>query len=184
MTAVETAATGTEPPNNRYAPLLIVLTMVMIAVLTVFFIVFQYATVSGPSMRPSLVSDDRLLLTRGYPVAHRGDIVVFNWTFPSGPEEVVKRVVGLPGDVVVMQGDVAWVNGVREPSDHQLITAAADVPFGPAKVPDGTLFVLGDNRPVSLDSRFIGFVPLNMVKGRAVAVFSPVDRMRLVPGGK
>lgn len=171
-------------PDDRLAPLLIPLTGVMVVLLVVFFVLFHYTTVAGPSMRPTLLAEDRLLLTKAYATPHRGDIVVFDWKRPDGQtEEVVKRVVGVPGDTIVMRGDVCYVNGAREPADRTLVIAAHDVPFGPVTVPAGKVFVLGDNRPVSLDSRFIGFIPLRRVLGRAVAIFSPVTRLRLIPGG-
>jgi signal peptidase I len=176
---------GEDPrvPNDRTAWLLAPLTVVMVALLTVFFVLFHYTTVDGDSMRPTLLSEDRLLLTKEYSTPRRGDIVVFDFEERGKTIEVVKRVVGVPGDTVQTRGDRAWVNGRPEAVAHGAILAARDVPFGPAVVPKGTVFVLGDNRPISLDSRFIGFIPLKTVKGRAVAIFSPVTRLQLVRGG-
>jgi signal peptidase I len=170
-------------PDRRMALALIPLAAVLVALLLVFFVFFDYATVSGPSMRPTLLSEDRLLITKSYKVAHRGDIIVFNLAEGGTTGEIVKRVIGLPGDVVQVTDDAAYVNGTLETKAGPLLAFPGDAPFGPETVPAGKLFVLGDNRPVSLDSRFIGYIPLTSVKGRAVAVFAPVTRLRFIPGG-
>jgi signal peptidase I len=96
------------------------------------------------------------------------------------PDDIIKRVVALPGDKVEIRADVAYVNGVREPDYGQIVVRDASVNASEQVVPKGTLYVLGDNRPVSEDSRFIGPIQLSGVLGRAVAVFSPVTRVRIV----
>lgn len=164
--------------ERRYAIALVPLTAAVVTLLLVFFVFFRYTAVSGDSMKPALLTQDRLLLTKGYDAPHRGDIVVFLLKENGAEVEVVKRVVGLPGDTVETRGDLAWVNGKPEPAGYRVIVGDGDRLVGPLTVPKGDIFVLGDNRHVSLDSRYVGPIPLSSVIGRAVAVFAPVTRLR------
>jgi len=167
--------------GNRIAVLLLVpLLIVFVAVIATFYVFFTAIQVDGTSMLPTLRDQDRVLLTRGYPVPARGDVVSLRTTINGMPDDIIKRVIALPGDSVEIRSDIAYVNGVREPDHGQRIIAdiAVDVPA--RLVPEGTLYVMGDNRAVSEDSRFIGPIEQSGVMGRAVAVFSPVTRIRIV----
>jgi len=97
-------------------------------------------------------------------------------------QDYIKRVVGLPGDVVeVSDGDI-YVNG--EPLDERFETRPPDYDrYGPVTVPSGEVFVLGDNRSNSQDSHVIGTVPMRNIEGRAEAVFWPLKRIGLIPRG-
>lgn len=177
------------PAGSRRGPdksvlLLVPLTVLLVAVLLVFYVFFQASIVEGDSMKPTLHTADRLLVTHGYDGPHRGDIIVFNLMEQGKQVEVVKRVVGLPGDLIETRGDYAWVDGKPEPIGFGIVAGPSERRIGPALVPTGTVFVLGDNRAISLDSRFIGPVPLTSVVGRAVAIFSPVTRMRMLDPGE
>jgi signal peptidase I len=172
------------PTDERLAGFLLVpLAIILTALILVFFVFFQTSQVQGDSMRPTLLTEDRLFLTKGYGSPRRGDIVVFNLNEGGTQVEVIKRVVGLPGDVVYTKGDLAWVDGKAEPKTYSLVTGKSGRVVGPLKVPQGRLFVLGDNRAISLDSRFIGPIPLTSVIGRAVAIFAPVTRVRILNAG-
>lgn len=154
-------------------PLLVVLALTIL----VFYILFTTAVVDGPSMRPSLESGDRLLVTRSYDDPARGDVILFTGTDSFGrSEKLIKRVVGLPGDMIQVVEGVAVVNGVAEPDTTRLILSGTESGMGPVQVPQGMLFVMGDNRPVSLDSRYIGPVPLSQVHGQVVWRFLPLMR--------
>lgn len=168
------------PEDRRAALLLPPLLVAAIAIVAVFFVFYQAEVVVGPSMLPALRPGDRLLLTRGYGPPRFGDIVVFRTTTDGQPTDVVKRVIGLPGDEVLVVDDIAWVNGRREPTAYETLAGDGPERVGPVTVPAGELFVLGDNRGQSLDSRYTGTVPLEAVKGRAVAVFSPITRVRRI----
>lgn len=167
--------------GNRLALVLLVpLLTLFIVIIAVFYVFFSAIQVDGPSMLPTLRNQDRLLLTHGYPVPARGDIISLRTTINGLPDDIIKRVIALPGDSVEIRADVAYVNGVREPDYGQLIVAGAAVNVPVHVVPAGTLYVMGDNRPVSEDSRYIGPIEQSGVMGRAVAVFSPVNRIRMV----
>lgn len=128
--------------------------------------------VDGDSMVPTLISGEYVVVNRlsyrlGNP--HRGDIIVFH--FPRNPaEEYIKRIIGLPGDVIeVMDGSV-YING--QPLDERYLDVKVNY-TGKWEVPQGQLFVLGDNRNNSSDSHDWGTVPMDYVVGKAVMVYWP-----------
>jgi signal peptidase I len=120
---------------------------------------------------------------------HRGDIIVFR--YPLDPDtDFVKRVIGLPGDIVTIHDKVVSINGkpLVEPYvvhvDPQIYPDQPALPepyrsrdqFGPVTVPPGQYFAMGDNRDLSSDSRYWGTVPRSLIKGRAFMVYWSFDR--------
>jgi signal peptidase I len=111
---------------------------------------------------------------------HRGDVVVFVFP-PDRTKDFIKRVIGVAGDTVAVKNGVVWLNGSPMPDPHGHFEVApqdrsAVSPrdnFGPVTVPPGKLFMMGDNRDRSYDSRFWGFVDLNDVEGRAMIIYLP-----------
>ena len=173
--------TPAQARSHRLSLRLIVPLLVILAIIVVpLYVLYDVAKVDGPSMLPTLSNAEYLLITRGWPSPRRGDIVVLHWKHDDTTEEIVKRVVGLPGDTVTVEGDRVLVNGAPERSPHQIVAGPVRVRFT-ATVPANTVFVGGDNRAVSLDSRFIGPLPMSGIHGRVVAVWAPVNRMRVVP---
>jgi signal peptidase I len=150
-----------------------------IAVLAVLALAFFMRTpqVSGLSMAPHIASGEIVLInTMAYKMREpaRGDIIAFHHDGPTS-ETFIKRVIGLPGDRIEIRRGTVLVNGtalnepyVQFPDGH---TYAAVV------VPQGSLYVLGDNRADSEDSRAFGFVPQNQVMGRAVAGIWPATHL-------
>jgi signal peptidase I len=153
----------------------------LLCVLALAFL-FQPFKVEGTSMQPRLSEDERILVNkmayRIWPVA-RGDVVVF-W-FPGDPgRSFIKRVIGLPGDVVKIRQGQVLVNGeyLDEPYVPDAFREAQD--YGPVRVEDGYYFVLGDHRSVSNDSRSWGMVPEDLIYGKAVLRYWPVDRLGVI----
>jgi signal peptidase I len=108
----------------------------------------------------------------------RGDVLVF--IYPLDPsKDFIKRVVAVEGDTVKMVNKKLYINGVDVPDSYAVYAEESVLSgevqkrdnFGPVTVPKGALFVLGDNRDRSLDSRFWGFVPLEDVRGKAFIVY-------------
>ena len=128
--------------------------------------------VDGYSMRPTLEDGEYILVNRlAYTktIPKRGDIIVFR--YPLHPEEdYIKRVIGIPGDEVLIENGRVLVNGeaLTEP-----YIAASPRYSGYWKVPQDSLFVLGDNRNDSSDSHSWGFVPIEDVIGKAIVVYWP-----------
>ncbi len=109
---------------------------------------------------------------------HRGDVVVF--VFPPDPSrDFIKRVIGVAGDTVAIKQGLLFLNGKQFPDPHAHFTLSASERsgvsprdnFGPVTVPKGQLFMMGDNRDRSYDSRFWGFVDTNYVEGRAILIY-------------
>jgi signal peptidase I len=178
-------APGTQEPRlsgERIAKIIVIpLLLLLMAILLIFFVLFAPVTIDGPSMLPTLRSADRVLITRGDKSVNRGDVIVLVVQEAAGKTELVKRVVGLPGDSVEIRNDVAFVNGVQEPSLGQVVGAPQySTTESAITVPAGRLYVMGDNRPLSEDSRYIGTVPMSGVMGRVVAVFAPLQRFQVV----
>jgi len=156
------------------------LATLLIAVVLVFFVFFDTSTISGTSMLPTLYDHDYVLTTKGLPDPKRGDIVILNVNSSGTMEEWVKRIVGLPGDTVDVRGDIITVNGAPEQFPHPIQTQGASGPIEHVVVPAGRIFVAGDNRTVSEDSRFVGTFSLKAVKGRVMFVYAPITRIRAI----
>jgi signal peptidase I len=117
----------------------------------------------------SYILADRLAYHRNDP--QRGDIIVFS--FPLNPDqELVKRVVGLPGETISVQDGIVSVNG--SPLEETYITSAP-LYNGRWEVPEGQYFVLGDNRNDSMDSHQWGFLPRENIIAKAVWIYFPVE---------
>ena len=140
-------------------------------VLVVRGAVLEPLSVSSPSMEPTLPVGSTVLvdrLTGRWRAVEVGDLVVF--TSPVDGEDAVKRVVAVSGQTVSLDDAVLHVDGVAVDEPQVDLSRIDGTWFGPVDVPDGTVFVLGDSRDVSIDSRTYGAVPLHAVTGRVVAV--------------
>ena len=135
--------------------------------------------VDGFSMRPTLDNGEYVLvykLAYRFSDPQRGDIVVFR--FPVDPsQDLIKRIIGLPGDVIKITNGVVSVNDrvITEP-----YIAAAPEYDGMWLVPPGQLFVLGDNRNDSSDSHAWGMLPINNVIGKALMIYWPPPEWNLI----
>jgi signal peptidase I len=168
--------------------------MVYLLILTFFviqpFVIAGYETPTG-SMEPTIMSNTRYLalpsiyggfvrFTKiklpGYRTIHRGDIVIFR--APTNEKEnYVKRVIGLPGEWVEVKGKTVLINGKALDEPYALYEPGSQprVHFGPEKVPQNRLFVMGDNRDNSFDSRSWGFLPVENVFGTPLVTFWSYD---------
>jgi signal peptidase I len=152
--------------------------------LALFIILFvaQSFLVQGDSMEPSLHDGERLLVdkvTYRFRSPERGEIIVFS--YPKDPRrKFIKRVIGIPGDVIEIRNRTLYING--SPIEEAYIRGPMYQPFGPITVPEGTVWVLGDNRNNSEDSRFpdVGPVPLKNIVGRALFVYWPPQEIGMI----
>lgn len=164
---------------------------IFIAVLVAVIIragVAEARVVPTPSMVPTVQPGDRLLVEKiayRFTGPSRGDIIVFEPPFglPASflqkmtgmEDDYLKRVIGLPGDTLEVKNGQVLVNG--QPLVEPYIQEAPQYVMQPVKVPEGKLFVLGDNRNNSNDSHAWGFLDVSAVHGRAVARFWPLNRV-------
>ncbi|MFQ3646218.1 MAG: signal peptidase I [Anaerolineae bacterium] len=164
----------------------LVRTVVFVFVVTVLFdMVIPRSLVEGRSMQPTFETNDRLIVSRlhymlGRP--QRGDIVVFNSINPREPTTMlIKRVIGLPGETVSFVDNQVYINGVRlsEPYVANVCTRCVQEPvtLGPDEY-----YVLGDNRPNSVDSRSFGVITIRDIVGEAVFRYWPPAKFGLIMG--
>lgn len=172
----------------------------LIAAAVVFlmrWLLFSPFIVDGESMQPNFQHGERMIVNKLiYDIREprRGEVIVF--LAPEG-KDYIKRVIGRPGDRVRVEGDRVYVNdeAIEEPYLQEMLDRAAQSGqpynngfyrfFDEVTVPEDALFVLGDNRPRSKDSRSpdVGFVPYDKIVGRADVVYWPLTHIRLVKHG-
>jgi signal peptidase I len=184
---------GDSPKRSRFRENVeAILIAVIIALFIRTFVVQAFKIPSG-SMKPTLQVGDHILVNKfiyGVKIPYlssvvlpvkdpqRGDIVVFK--FPVDPrKDFIKRVIALPGDVVEIRDKTIFINARRVNHDFGVFsdprTIAGNLKprdnLGPITVPKDALFVMGDNRDESFDSRFWGFVPIRDVSGKAFIIY-------------
>ena len=166
-----------EPPptrSNEGRVLIASMWKAGLGLLLVYLCLFNFSVVRGSSMAPSIHDGDRILID---PISYyfhdvdRGDIVVLK--YPLDPSvDYIKRVIGLPGDEVVLARGRVWVNGVQ--IDEPYVNRPDYLARLTTRVKPAHFFVLGDNRRRSCDSREFGQVPQDYVRGRVqVRVWPP-----------
>ncbi|BBO86894.1 signal peptidase I [Desulfosarcina ovata subsp. ovata] len=174
---------------------------IVVAVILALFIrtfVVQAFKIPSGSMKDTLLIGDHILVNKFIygvkmpfvkktliPIKDpkQGDIIVFE--FPEDPsKDFIKRVIGTPGDIVEIRNKKLFVNGTRVANGHGVFKDLKIYPsqmqprdnLGPITVPEGKLFVMGDNRDFSYDSRFWGFVDFAAVKGKAFIIYWSWDK--------
>ncbi|HUX66794.1 MAG TPA: signal peptidase I [Terriglobales bacterium] len=158
------------------------LTLAVVIAFCLVLFVFEPVRVEGFSMMPRLHNNERLFIDKvafDFQPIRRGDVVVFH--YPRDPtQSFIKRIIGLPGDHIVIWGGTVYVNGKRlvEPYVPAGFQDYADYPE--VTVPKGEYYVLGDHRNSSNDSRFWGCLPAQNIFGRAVFAYWPVGEMGLI----
>ncbi len=174
---------------------------IIIAILLALFIrtfVVQAFKIPSGSMQNTLLIGDYILVNKfiygvkapftDYTIIpienpERGDIIVFK--YPEDPsKDFIKRVVGVGGDTVLIENKKVYVNGKLQENPHAIYVDPQIIPaalqprdnLGPITVPEHKLFVMGDNRDESNDSRYWGFVDVSAVKGKAFMIYWSWDR--------
>ena len=200
------AKAGKKGSFLRELPVLLLIAFVLAFLLRTF--VVQVFYIPSSSMEPTLQINDRMVVekvTYRFREPRRGEIAVFEGDelgtvadngavgravrgvgqfigiVPASARDFVKRVVGLPGDEILIEAGRVYVNG--EPLDEPYVVYDDESDFGPVTVPEDRLFFLGDNRPNSSDSRrSLGFVPADHLVGRAAVIIWPFEHGGLLTG--
>lgn len=177
----------------------IVIALILAIFIRSFFI--QAFKIPSGSMRPTLIERDRLMVNKlrygplipftkkrlpGFTEPRRGDVIVF--IYPDNPKrDFIKRIIGLGGEKIEIRDWDIYINGklVEETKIKNIkYYNQLNVQYGKVgqiiEVPDGHVFVLGDNSGSSHDSRYWGFVPVENIVGKAEFIYWPFNRMRMI----
>lgn len=156
--------------------------IILFLIIRTFFLESRF--VPSPSMVPTIQVQDRFLLNKTafwFKTPERYQIVIFKPPVQAGAkEDFVKRIIGLPGETIKVHNGVVYING--KPLEESYITPdrAPIGEFNSYIIPDGNVFVMGDNRNNSQDSRYWGPLPIKNIKGEAWWRFWPLNRMGIV----
>jgi signal peptidase I len=170
------------PPSKARRVLIEIIETIVLALVLFFAINFITARirVDGASMEPNFHDGDYVIVNRlAYQLGEieRGDVIVF--PYPQNPEEdYIKRVIGLPGDRVSILGGVVYVN--RQPINEPYIVSPAFNDLAEIIVPEGFVYVLGDNRNASSDSRNWGPLSIEDIVGKAIFRYFPFNAIGII----
>ena len=134
----------------------------------------------GPSMQPNLYVGYRMMtekISYYFHAPQRGDIVIAEQ--PDGQPNLVKRVIGLPGETIESREGHTYING--EMLDEPWVTYFGGRYYPPILIPDDHVYIIGDNRPNSHDSRAIGPVPIEAIQGRVIFIYWPLNEFEIFP---
>jgi signal peptidase I len=162
-------------------------TELWLTILVAFALVFGFVRpfvleafrIPSESMVPTLEVGDRVFVNKfiyRFTEPERGDIVVFE-SVNGGEEDLIKRVVGVPGDEVEVRSGTLLVNGEPQNEPYLNREIPDDSFFGPSRLSEGEVFVMGDNRANSADSRVFGPLPVENIEGEAFMRFWPPTRI-------
>ena len=169
-----------KPPKSWWQEALESILPALVIVLFINLFLAQATRVEGQSMEPNLHPDQRLIIEKvsyRFGLPHRGDVVVLK--LPGrGSEPLIKRVIGLPGETVDIHGGHVYIDGELLQESYLQVRTRGNV--SPRQVCEECVFVLGDNRNASNDSRFFGSVPLDNLVGRAWIRYWPPSDVGIV----
>jgi len=188
-----TEAPEVHPLTKALRDWFLVVVLALGAALLVRVFVLQQFYISGPSMETTLFGDNRVLVNKlSYRLhdIHRGDVVVFDRVTTNdgtvSHDDLIKRVIALPGDTIEIKNCIVIVNskpqvepyldkGVLVLADPIARCQVANLPV--QTIPEKKIFVMGDNRPESFDSRSFGPISESLIVGRAFAIVWPFNRI-------
>ena len=186
-------SSSAKTPLRSLIDWLIVVLVALGAALLIRVFVFQQFYISGPSMQTTLFNDNRVLVNKlSYHLhgIHHGDVVVFDRVTTSAGtvnhDDLIKRVIALGGDTIEIKKCVVYLNGneLKESYLNKDDLAQTDlssrcrvINMEAKTIPDGQIFVMGDNRAESYDSRMFGAIDVDLVVGRAFMVVWPLSRI-------
>lgn len=135
--------------------------------------------IKGRSMEPTFHTGERVVVLKSFFDIHRDDIIVFTST-EDPTKDLIKRVIGLPGETIRIAGKSVFINGRRVDEEFaQHGYREEREPPRETRVPEAHYYVMGDNRPDSRDSRSFQAIPANVVKGKVILRWWPFKTLRL-----
>jgi signal peptidase I len=177
----ESAEVGSRPPSGMHSWLRDLVVSVAISAFIIIFL-YQPVRVEGTSMLPMLEDQDRLFINKiAYRVGdiHQGDVVVFEYP-RDHTKSYIKRVIALPGDRLRIDHGEVFVNGVRLPEPYVPNRFTDDRTQPEMLLSPNEYFVMGDHRSISSDSRDFGPVDRELIYGKAVFVYWPMEQVGVV----
>lgn len=189
------------PKSKIYEYIEVVVTAFILAMIVRTFII-QAFKIPSRSMVPTLRVGDHLFVCKfiyGLPIPftdekifefhspQRGDIIVFKSPTDS-KKDYIKRVIGLPGDEIMIKDKQVYINGKPLDEPYKVHSSLRILSVGsprdnwkePKKVPEDSYFMMGDNRDDSTDSRFWGFLEKELIKGKAIFIYWPPNRINII----
>ncbi len=168
-----------ERPSRRafgsfFEVALVVLLALFLALLLKIYVAEAYE-IKGKSMEPTFQEEQRVMLLKVFYGLQRGDIIIFS-AVDNPTKDLIKRVIGLPGDEVEMRDGDVYVNGRRLDEPYVRETRRQEN-LRPERVPPGKYYVLGDNRPDSMDSRNFHPIDASSIKGKVVLRWWPLEKL-------
>ncbi|WP_026906100.1 signal peptidase I [Paucisalibacillus globulus] len=150
---------------------------------------FTPIIVDGPSMQPTLHNKDQMIVNKfiyRFDEPERFDVVVFH---ANDKKDFIKRIIALPGEHVAYKDNILYING--QPIEEKFFTenqidvhtndfTLEQINGNYTTVPEGHVFVLGDNRTNSTDSRLLGPIPIEQIVGKASVIYWPFDRFEFI----
>lgn len=179
--------------KNKYNGVFEWLQMIIVALVLALLIenfLFGFAVVEGRSMEPTIHGSDRLFVMKLAYLKHQpemGDIVVFRPPNSAKRNEMfIKRVIAKANDHFIFRDGELYINGEKLDEDYVFDEEYIErvYPFSQGIVPEGMVFVLGDNRNDSNDSRTFGFIEADRIKGKVIMRVWPLDDVKAFIGGK
>lgn len=141
--------------------------------------VFDTRIVPTGSMLPTIQLQDRVIFDKvfyRFDSLQRGDIIMFEAPPASGEsDDLVKRIIGLPGETLEVREGKVWING--EALEEPYLAQIPNYEYGPVKIPEDSYIMLGDNRNNSKDSHVWGLLPQENIKGRLLVRYWPLSRL-------
>ncbi|MBR5242224.1 MAG: signal peptidase I, partial [Clostridia bacterium] len=157
---------------------LFVFTLAVVVLLLSFF--FRHSVVDGDSMLGTLHNGEHLIISDLFYSPSRGDIVVFEDHSTGFKKPLIKRIIGVGGDEIRISGKKVYLNGELLEEDYVYVDGYQNDASIVLVVPEGELFVMGDHRNESSDSRMFGTIPEDAIIGRVVLRFYPFDKFGAV----
>lgn len=173
--------TETEKKNSWREILDIIETLIItVVIFAAINFVSARVRVDGFSMLPTLQEGEFIFVSKlayKFDEPQRGDIIVFHYPPDPKRQDLIKRVIGLPGDVIKVEAGDVFVNGMRL---NEPYIAEKPIYYGEWVVPQDNLFVLGDNRNDSSDSHVWGLLPDEQIVGKSIFIYWPIDKWSMI----